>query len=324
VNWRFAAALIVAIEYSAALLVGWSVGFHYPFPAGTFAPAALGVTIFAVSGLALWRTAEFALAGESQPGRRIAGEVIFNWDIPLGVTLIFAQMAVLGWLKVTLPYANGFWADPLLANIDATLFGGTDPWRITHALLGWASPFIDRAYLTWAPLNLLMMLGLLLMRPSIGRNRCLLAWFLIVSVSALTQYLLPSAGPIFYEAAGHGSRFEDLPLQPWVETTRHYLWAGYINPDQRVGSGISAMPSVHVGIACWVALVIRLYLPRLQALGWLFVGVIVTGSVHLGWHYAVDGLAGMAIAILAWKLAAVKLGLWRRADVGMPAGQVGG
>lgn len=303
-DWKWWACLIVASEYIVAAAIGAVVGFHYPFPAGTFVPAALGVTIFATSGLGLWKTAEFISKREQHPGQRVAREVLCNWDIPVGITLVFAQMAVLGWLKVTLPYANGFWADPSLAAIDATLFLGTDPWRISHALLGWASPFIDRAYLTWAPVNLLMMLGLLIVWPSPGRDRCLLAWFLTIGASAVIQYLLPSAGPVFYEAAGHGSRFADLPIQPWVETTRHYLWAGYINPDQRIGSGISAMPSVHVGIACWVALVVRSFLPRLQWLGWAFVAAIFVGSVHLGWHYAVDGLAALGIACLAWRLAA--------------------
>lgn len=306
-NWKWWAFLVVSCEYAIAGAIGLAVGFHYPFPLGTFAPAALGVTIFAMSGLGLWKTLQFALQREPEPGRRLVEEVVCKWDVPVGVTLVFAQMAVLGWLKVTLPYANGFWADAMLARIDAALFLGTDPWRLTHAVLGWASPLIDRAYLTWAPLNLVMMLALVLWKASPKRDRCLLAWFLIIGLSAIFQYSLPSAGPVLYEAAGHGSRFKELPIQPWVESTRHYLWAGYLNPDERVGAGISAMPSVHVGIACWVALTVRSMIPRLQWLGWLFVAVILIGSVHLGWHYAVDGIAAALIVATSWKAAALMI-----------------
>jgi membrane-associated phospholipid phosphatase len=64
------------------------------------------------------------------------------------------------------------------------------------------------------------------------------------------------------------------------------------------------MPSVHVGIALWVALVCRAFVPRLQVVGWAFFAAIIVGSVHLGWHYAVDGLASILIAGLAWRAAA--------------------
>ena len=32
----------------------------------------------------------------------------------------------------------------------------------------------------------------------------------------------------------------------------------------------------------------------------IFAGVIFIGSVHLGWHYAVDGYVGFALALAVW------------------------
>ena len=66
------------------------------------------------------------------------------------------------------------------------------------------------------------------------------------------------------------------------------------------GGGISAMPSMHVAVSLWLALVMQAYFPRLQFLGWAYFTVILIGSVHLGWHYAVDGIVASAIAIAAW------------------------
>lgn len=66
-------------------------------------------------------------------------------------------------------------------------------------------------------------------------------------------------------------------------------------------NGISAMPSMHVGLTLWLALVLRH--TRWAKLTWTYFVLIWLGSVHLGWHYASDGLvAGLAI-LLIWRCA---------------------
>jgi hypothetical protein len=50
-------------------------------------------------------------------------------------------------------------------------------------------------------------------------------------------------------------------------------------------------------------------------LGWISViltALIVAGSVHLGWHYAIDGIAGAWIAFAAWHVAGPILSWWQR------------
>lgn len=298
------AAIVVTIEYVAAYLVGVATGFAYPFPMGTFIPTALIVTVFTVCGFSAAKLVKFAFEREPHPIERLSREVWRKPDIPVGIFLTIAQMVVLAWAKVTLPFAASFWADPMLADLDHALFLGQDPWRITHALLGWASPLLDRAYVVWGPVNLTLVALLLMLPESARRSQSLAAFFLVLAISATSMFLLPSGGPIFFEKLGYGLRFAEMPVLPWVEATSNYLWRGHLSPDDRLGAGISAMPSVHVGIALWVALVCRAYQPRLQSIGWAFFATILIGSVHLGWHYAVDGLASIAIAGLAWRLAA--------------------
>lgn len=135
----------------------------------------------------------------------------------------------------------------------------------------------------------------------------MLAYFLTISTCCLLQFVLPSAGPVFYAQLGLGDQFAAMPVQPWVASARDYLWADYLAGGGKPGGGISAMPSVHVAMVLWVALVVRAYFPRLQSLAWIYFAAILVGSVHLGWHYAVDGIVSIAIALIAWAVAPILL-----------------
>ena len=63
------------------------------------------------------------------------------------------------------------------------------------------------------------------------------------------------------------------------------------------------MPSLHVADALWVALIWNGLDRRLGVIGFSFFGLIAIGSVFLGWHYAVDGIVGAGIVLLAWAVA---------------------
>ncbi|MBZ9717598.1 phosphatase PAP2 family protein [Mesorhizobium sp. AD1-1] len=120
---------------------------------------------------------------------------------------------------------------------------------------------------------------------------------------------LSSAGPCFYERLGFGNDFHALMqalatadrIYPiWALNTQDMLWGGYTGAT--TGSvGISAFPSLHVAMAVLFAL----YATRRSRLAgvvmWLFAGVIMVGSVVLGWHYAVDGYAGASLMVAIWK-----------------------
>jgi hypothetical protein len=213
-------------------------------------------------------------------------------------------MGALMWLKVMLPLSVGFWADATLAAADHALFF-TDPWRVAQFLFGWASALIDKAYVSWAPVKFSLLIFVLSRPEGEAKSRLLITYFLTVSTCTLAQYLLPSAGPIFYQQLGLGDRFAELPVHPWVETTREYLWQDYLRSGGKIGGGISAMPSVHVAVALWIALTVRSYFPRFEVIGFIYFFLILFGSVLLGWHYAVDGIAACLITSLAWILARV-------------------
>jgi hypothetical protein len=302
-SWAVPAAIIVAVEYLFALTVGERVGFRYSIPFATY--FITGLTIVGICGAITIaaRLLAYFRAGEAHPARRLYAELPYFSGFAVGVMLVAAEMAALSWTKIMLPIASPFWADPVLAKLDLTIFR-LDPWRVTEALFGWAAPLIDRAYITWAPIKLATLIVLLALPESDKKSRALIAYFVIMASAAIGQYLLSSGGPVFYARLGFGNQFADLPIEPWVATTAGYLWRDYQHAGGDIGGGISAMPSLHVAIALWVALVVRAYLPRVAFVGFAYFLLILVGSVLLGWHYAVDGLAAIAIVLVAWRAAA--------------------
>ena len=124
--------------------------------------------------------------------------------------------------------------------------------------------------------------------------------------------LLPAAGPVYMERITGDAMFQPLMerLYGQAQNTRimaleiqEWLWAGYTLVDVEP-AGISAFPSVHLSIAATCAC---LGFAANRAIGWLvaaFTLAILVGSVHLGWHYAIDGIAGIALGIVFWRISA--------------------
>ena len=78
------------------------------------------------------------------------------------------------------------------------------------------------------------------------------------------------------------------------------LWDAHSNRRYGFGMGISAMPSLHNAIAMLYALAFFRFGRFWGAAGTVFALVIFVGSVHLGWHYAVDGIVAAAAMAAIW------------------------
>jgi hypothetical protein len=303
--------MIVAVEYLVALLIGASVGFHYSIPFAAYLISGLTIVGIGASTAILVRLAIYFRRGEKHPAQQLISEAPQFSGFAVGVLLVALQMAVLNWTKIMLPIATPFWADPLLAKLDHAVLGD-DPWRVLYSLFGGISPAFDRVYVTWAPAKFLTLIILLVMPESSTKSRALVAYFILMATAALGQYLLSSAGPVFYSQLGFGNRFDGIPMEPWVRSASAYLLHDYALSGGHVGTGISAMPSVHVAIALWIALVLRSYSRQTSVLGFAYFASILIGSVLLGWHYASDALVAVILALLAWHLATALTALQAR------------
>ena len=93
---------------------------------------------------------------------------------------------------------------------------------------------------------------------------------------------------------------ETFPI--WALQMQETLFTNYETRHVSLVSGITAMPSMHVSIAVLMAL-LGWRVNRLA--GWIFTiycGFIMIGSIHLGWHYAVDGYVSLVMTIAIWHL----------------------
>ncbi len=76
------------------------------------------------------------------------------------------------------------------------------------------------------------------------------------------------------------------------------LWKGYAGSGTEMG--ISAMPSLHNATALLMVLASRGFHPALQWLLKIHFVLIFLGSIHLGWHYAVDAYVSYAATLMIW------------------------
>jgi hypothetical protein len=211
--------------------------------------------------------------------------------------------------KVNIPDIVPFYCDKALADFGELLHGQA-PWRIVHAfdsdLLAMivSVTYAQLWFLEW--FGLVFFAALFANRPTHMRYLTAMAVVIMV-VGTLMATLFSSVGPIFYDELLGGDRYADLlevlkqrPYNEHVLFYSSYLLATYRADMPALGSGISAMPSMHVAIATLNAF----YLGRLNRwlgiAGWVFAILILFGSVYTGWHYAVDGYVSMLVVVLIW------------------------
>ena len=207
---------------------------------------------------------------------------------------------------------SGYEWDQTFVVFDAALHGA-DAWQLIEPLV--ASPIATLAvnfiYNLWFP----VVWGVTIWQTfSLGphRGRYLFSFVLIwIVAGTLMAHAFASAGPCFLDAIHGDQRFAPLMalLKAANETVpvpalaaQHYLLASYQRETLGIGTGISAMPSLHVAIATLMALLGWKLSRPLGAALTAFAVLIMIGSVQLGWHYAIDGYVGAAVAWIIWWL----------------------
>lgn len=249
-------------------------------------------------------------------------------DIISALAALIVTISCFTVYKSTVVGADGYGFDPLFIAWDRALFAGRDPWTLTHAVL--STPALTKAIdLLYHPVFLPMVVGYTVCiavqaRPALRYTYMVsyLASFVIIGMGL--AHALHAAGPVydgvlFGDGTTFGPLIDRLATQDAATGPFSAVFAqGYLlQLNERgvsgFGSGISAMPSMHIVLAfLWVLPAWHLH-RLLGAVVTVYAMIIWIGSVHLGWHYFVDGLVGIAVLGPIWYTAGRAFGLYGRA-----------
>jgi hypothetical protein len=313
-EWLIAMVVVTIMQFGCWFAL-WRTGVARAPLIGLYDIVALTGLGVALIVFFLWHLFHIYREGEVSPAKRMVRGLDGRRVLAVVMASVLAPITAGAFsaMKAAIPLVVPFYLDGPLTDFERTIFG-TDAWRISHSLLGWATPLIDTFYLSWLPVILLAFNFVLLSRPSPTKTRSMIAYLLMWPVvGTVGSYILSSAGPIFHDAllGGHSGLLDALQREGAKGTLLAYnhLWIAYANRFDTLGGGISAMPSMHIGMACWLALTFRAYFPKQQWIGWTYMACIWLSSIHLGWHYATDGIGGSIGALIVWRVAKALSGL---------------
>lgn len=274
----------------AALVVGWCIGaVLVDRPARPFSYLALH------------------LRSSVMTPRRIANALPM-----LASMLLFGGTFTL--IKAAMPSLNAYSWDAEFEALDRLLHGGTAPWQLLQPWLG--VPAVTHAiniiYAAWfAVLGIVWVWQVFSLKDPLLRLQffwSLLATWIVLGNIAATY--LASAGPCYYgRMTGLPDPFEplmgylrqaDMVYPIWALDAQELLWRRYLSQEVEIAAGISAMPSLHVALATLLTLLCWRTHRILGVAMTAYAAAIMLGSVHLGWHYAIDGYFGALGAVAIW------------------------
>ena len=234
----------------------------------------------------------------------------------IGIVSFGAFMFAYSTIKTRIPEMVPFIWDEAFMKLDRLIFFGNDPWVLFSGL--YDNPaiiiFMDTVYDLWATLLVGTWALCFVCYGYAAKVRfqfplaILITWFIGGNLLAI---LFASAGPCYYGAvtglsdpyAAQMALLAGLEISEPLRVVRYQslLWDVYENPGLGFG-GISAMPSMH----CATTALLVLFAWNRPVLKWvtraLFVLIFISSFV-LGWHYAVDGLLAIPVAVGGWWLA---------------------
>ena len=316
-RWFLGVALVVGIASIAALIGGMAVGVPVGEIHASYTLVVLKVGLLAIPLAAAPLALLALIRGVRSPFAELHKAIVSragSLDLAIGtlgpIVLMPVLLGAYGTLKQITPLIAPFAWDDTLAGVDLLLLGGFHPLEVTHFFLGSPGPTrtIGVIYGLWLPLLFFAVLGFSVFAPAYLRARFFVAfaasWLLVGVVAA---YLLSSAGPCYAELVGatSGKRFAPMlsemrALNVGMFGWQDELWEAYSEHRYGFGYGISAMPSMHNTIAFIYVLAAAGARLWVRLASWAFAAVILIGSVHLGWHYLVDGLVAWAAAAAIW------------------------
>ncbi len=313
--------MAVLVQAEAIALWIRSGGFEAQLAAGT-----LRYAVVILAHLAAAMALRVAVTTLGVPGWRLAldGARRAPADWPLTVAVLTVLASAYTWGKLMIPHLNPRLWDGGLAALDRALCLGVNPNEVAFTIFAegprWAALALDRYYAAFVPTMLAGAAWFLTDTPA--RRRAFLAGFATLWSVGLWLYIaVPALGPAY--------AFRDFLTRipgvfPLAAAAQEALMANYMRVlDLGAGPraliaptlGIAAMPSLHVATHFLLFLWALRTGSLLRTVFLVMTLLTLLGSVATEWHYLVDGLAGLALAVPAAGVAAAVL-RWSGGDSG--------
>ena len=218
-----------------------------------------------------------------------------------------------GWIKLIVPVVHPRTFDPELWKIDQLLGLGLAPTQFVLELFraGFFLRAIDWAYanIFFASTTVATIYFLSDPRREIRigfANGNALLWI----IGAWLYMLVPSLGPAYRFPEIWLAHARDLRLTQTMQALlmRNYqnvirLASGHaISEPVRIVFGIGAFPSLHVGFQSYTFFWMRRLWTSGEVLFGIFAFTIFLGSMITGWHYLIDGIAGLLLAYACFRI----------------------
>lgn len=215
-------------------------------------------------------------------------------------------------MKSAIPLFQPYIWDQTFIDLDRQIHG-TDAWRLLQPALGFpvVTFLMSVFYHVWI---LLIYMGIFFVGFHIDdrdlRLRYFRSFFTIWTVNGIILAIaLASVGPCFAIAILGNHHFADQmaylhhanahwPIMSLDVQQQLIQW--HSSGSAGLGRGISAMPSMYVSLAFLFFLAVRRISRAMGIAFGLYAVVILMGSVHLGYHYAVDGYLSIVTTALIW------------------------
>jgi hypothetical protein len=217
-------------------------------------------------------------------------------------------------LKAMIPVINPYSWDPFFIHLDAIIHFGKQPCQLLNPIFGYplVTYAFDFIYHSWFFVIIFVLYQQIFsLRDQKLRMQFLLATIGVASIlGGLFAIFFSSVGPCFYgKLTGDYETFGPLMQYLYSAAERYhiialdsqeYLWENFTSKKIAIGSGISAMPSMHVAKIFLIVLLTWQKNQILAAIFSVYTLFIMVGSVHLGWHYAVDGYLSIIVTLIIW------------------------
>lgn len=244
-----------------------------------------------------------------------------GWLLDTARIVFFCAVGIFdyGWMKLVIPLYRPVLFDEQLWQLDRILFFGLSPSEFlltlfhgpavlravdwSYSNIFYVSTFIAFAYFSSEPSRRV--------RVAFTNGNTLLwlaaAWFYLT---------VPSLGPAFrfpdiWLAHSDALRMTQGLQALLMRNYRYVIGAagGEVAGPIQIMFGVAAFPSMHVAFQTYTFLWMRRLWTSGEVVFGIFVLIIFLGSMITGWHYLIDAVTGVAMAVGGHRL------FWRRARV---------